>query len=118
MEAEAAAVREIERRAARALYGEGDEAAYRGLMREKALRLLELPDTVAPELDGLEPDTAAMIRHQVGAFSYGAEKALRLDSVFYMSALLYPENHRDGEDNDLEAFVAALRRRAAGRGTA
>lgn len=106
-------VRRLEEEARRALYDRGDEARYRGLMRDKALSLLEFPDIIEAELTRLPAARAAAIRHQVGAFAYGAEKALRIDSVFYMAALLYPEDYREGEDNDLEVFLHCLQRQKA-----
>ena len=36
--------------------------------------------------------------------------------IFYMVALLYPENHRQGEPNDLERFSAGLEGEDRGRG--
>jgi hypothetical protein len=36
--------------------------------------------------------------------------------VFYMSALLYPDDYREGEPNDLETFVDSVRKHAASRG--
>jgi hypothetical protein len=41
-------------------------------------------------------------------FSKNAQTALRLDSVFYMSALLYPGDHQKGEPDNLEKLIASL----------
>ena len=109
----AATVRRLEDEARHALYDQEDEARYRALMRDKALALLEFPDTIEADLARLPGAWAAAIRHQVGAFAYGAEKALRLDSIFYMAALLYPEDYQEGEYNDLEVFLDRLQRQRA-----
>ena len=56
----------------------------------------------------LEPELAQLLKNQTGAFSFSAGKALDLNSVFYMSALLYPEDYADGDTNDLENFIIQL----------
>lgn len=105
----AAAVRDIEREAEQALHRNEDQDAYRDLMRRKAQLLASLPDRardLLPQFEGQERDA---IEDRLSRFASGASNALRIDSVFYMSALLYPENHTAGQPNDLEAFAAAVR---------
>lgn len=48
-------------------------------------------------------------RLRLARFTASAENALALDSVFYMSALLFPDEYRDGEPNDLELFRDEIR---------
>lgn len=43
-----------------------------------------------------------------------ASTALRIGSVFFMTALLYPEDYKPGDLNDLEAYIEELRVRADG----
>lgn len=98
----------LEREAKQLLHETGNQQAYTLRLRQKALRLAGLID----ELEGLDELPAhlrTMIQERVGSFSYEAERALRVDSIFYMSVLLYPENHADGTPNELEEFVAHLR---------
>jgi hypothetical protein len=42
-------------------------------------------------------------------FSMSASTALRIGSVFFMTALLYPEDHKPGDPNDLEVYIGELR---------
>jgi len=51
------------------------------------------------------------IREGLKRFADSADNALSLDSVFYMSALLYPEDYHEGEANDLELFAEELHAR-------
>ncbi len=104
----AAHIRRMEQEALRRLE-QGDEAAYRRLMRQKAELLAALPKDALPLLREMEPGARSAALDRLMAFARGAANALSLNSVFYMSALLYPEAHREGEPNDLEAFIASLR---------
>ena len=56
----------------------------------------------------LDPKLVLLLKNQIGAFSFSAGKALDLGSVFYMKALLYPEDYADGDNNDLENFIVQL----------
>ncbi len=44
-------------------------------------------------------------------FAQNASQALAIGSVFYMYALLYPDNHVKGEPNDLELLAEEIQRR-------
>lgn len=103
-------VRELEEEARRALYDDKNDEYYRCLMREKALLLHHLPEKIDNLLVHLhDSGLVKRIKRQIGAFSFSAGKALDLDSVFYMSALLYPEDYADGECNDLESFIRQMK---------
>ncbi|MGE4552809.1 MAG: hypothetical protein AB7D57_06835 [Desulfovibrionaceae bacterium] len=97
-------VRELETRAGRTIEQDHDQAGYAALMRAKAELLADLHDDCRALLDGATPDEARRIE----AFSRSAGNSLDVGSVFYMSALLYPEDHRPGQPNDLERFADAL----------
>jgi len=84
---------------------------YRDGMRRKAELLAGLPKASLPVISSLPEDAAQAIQEGLWRFARNAGNALSLDSVFYMSALLYPEDYREGEDNDLEAFLEELRAR-------
>ena len=47
--------------------------------------------------------------HRLHRFSASARNALRIGSIFYMSALLYPEDHKPGQPDDLQVFIRRLR---------
>ena len=80
-------------------------------MRRKAELLAGLPKASIPLINGLPEDATQAIQEGLWRFARNAGNALSLDSVFYMSALLYPADYREGEPNDLEAFLEALRLR-------
>jgi hypothetical protein len=100
-------IRAIEAAAGKALQ-EGDKAGYSDRMREKARLLQHLPNTLAPVTEDLPETVRDPVEDRLARFSASAANALRLDSIFYMFALLYPEDYREGEPNDLERFIADL----------
>ena len=103
-----AAVKGCEQRAKAALYDDNNESAYREQMRQKASLLAAAAGEAAPLLNALSGPEKDMAREHLEAFSRNAATALRLDSVFYMSALLYPDDHREGEPDNLEKLIRAL----------
>jgi hypothetical protein len=82
---------------------------YRDGMRRKAELLAGLPKASLPLISGLSGDAARAIQAGLWRFARNAGNALSLNSVFYMSALLYPAEYREGDPNDLEAFLEELR---------
>jgi len=91
-----------------ALYENKDEAAYRLLMRERAERLAALDTEGKGALKGVPEPLYTDVSVALSRFSRGAQKALELDSVFYMSALLYPDEHQAGEPDNLERLIARI----------
>lgn len=110
LEKEAGKIRKIERKAYLALYNEKDEQLYRDLMKAKALKLADLADSVSPYISALDTKDREIVGRRMERFSVSASKALEIGSVFFMSALLYPEDYKDGEKNDLENFADRVRR--------
>ena len=84
---------------------------YRDEIRRKAELLAGLLKTSISVVNSLPKDAAQTVQEGLWRFARNAGNALSLDSVFYMSALLYPEDYREGEANDLEVFLAELRAR-------
>lgn len=87
---------------------------YTELMRQKAEVLAGLYDSGVEIWEQLPADERARVEKIVDVestlegLSSGARNALRLNSVFYMSALLYPDDHQVGQPNNLELFVAKV----------
>jgi hypothetical protein len=104
-------IRLVEIEAREALFEKDDPAAYRQKLREKATILLELSETVAPFYEGMDKDARAECEKGLSSFAMRAAQALELSSIFYMSALLYPEDYREGDPNDLESFIDRLRQK-------
>ena len=98
-------IREIEAEAGRLLNEAGDKAGYIRLMTEKCLVLEGLPDEADEALEGRAADGSTALLSGLEDFARRAALALQLESPFFMSALLYPEDDRDGDLNDLERFI-------------
>jgi hypothetical protein len=113
LEERARDVRRIEQQALSELERKNTQG-YRDEMRRKAELLAGLPKASIPLADGLPEDAGQAIQEGLWRFARNAGNALSLDSVFYMSALLYPEDYREGEANDLELFLEELRARFQG----
>ncbi|MDR2695593.1 MAG: hypothetical protein LBC79_04350 [Deltaproteobacteria bacterium] len=107
LEERAQDVRRIERQALRDLEQQNVQG-YRDGMRRKSELLASLPRASIPLMGGLPEDAAQAVGEGLWRFARNAGNALSLDSVFYMSALLYPAEYREGEPNDLEVFLEEL----------
>ncbi|MDR0827553.1 MAG: hypothetical protein LBN33_06725 [Desulfovibrio sp.] len=103
---------DLEKKALDALTCAQDEKSYRTLMAERAQRIASLAEAGAE----LRPDLPEKMRLKAEAelalFSAGARQALNLGSVFYMSALLYPDDHKTGEADNLQKLITRLKRDA------
>ncbi len=93
-------VRHLEAEAKLALDGDGGQAGYARKMREKALFLAGIADE-GEEVAMHDPE----VMERLQGFSGSAATSLSVGSVFFMSALLYPEDYKPGQDNDLEALA-------------
>ncbi len=103
LESVAQKVRELECLARIALYEQDDPTAYRNLLYEKAELLMAVGD-LADEF--CLPDDVA---EKLLRFSRNAQQAMELQSIFYMGALLYPDNYRENTPNELELVIQELR---------
>lgn len=93
----------------KALIASGDGEGYRTAMREKAELLAALDKEGGAHLVALPEALRGKARAELQRFAASAANALSLDSVFYMSALLYPDEPRPGEPNNLERFRDELK---------
>jgi hypothetical protein len=104
-------IRRIEDEAREALFIRDDPETHRQKLQEKTTLLMELSELVDPFLDGMAKDFRAELERGLYSFAMRAAQARELSSIFYMSALLYPEDYREGGPNDLEFFIDRLRAR-------
>lgn len=102
-------VKAIEAEAEAVIHGKGDQAGYQAKMREKAELLSALAKDAAKLVKALKPGLADAADERLSGFSQNAAMALQVGSVFFMSALLYPDEHTPGEPNNLELFAAEVR---------
>ena len=97
----------LEKEARQILQTNYNEETYRDVMRQKAALLASLSTLATPVTAQLPAtETNNRIKERLESFSQSASNALNLNSVFYMSALLFPEDHQEGTPNDLELFIA------------
>lgn len=101
-------IAEHETRALEALNSSWTES-YAAGMRKKAEAIAALADEAAPYLAELPPEKRAYAEKKLRNFSRSAKTSLSLDSVFYMSALLYPDDHKKGQPDNLAVLIAELK---------
>ncbi len=101
-------IKRLEADAAAVLADNYDLGSYHDLLKQKAEILHGISDLEQDLTADLDIDLQKLLCDRLGGFSHAALKALRLDSVFYMAALLYPENYQPGAKNDLEIFIDTL----------
>lgn len=91
----------------------GDIRGHRRFMREKATLLATLADDAAAFLasaGNLPPAMLNEIANALEPFASSARTGLSLDSIFYMSALLYRDDHKKGEPDTLSQRLDSLGR--------
>jgi hypothetical protein len=102
-------IRRIEQEAREALFEKDDPVTHRKKLEQKTIILMELPDLVGPYCQGLDKATRSELEKGLDPFAISAERASDLASIFYMNALLYPEDYKEGDPNDLERFIDRFR---------
>jgi hypothetical protein len=95
---------------------EGGQTAFRACLEKKAKLLAGLAENAWVLVERLPNEQADGVARKLEQFSMSASTALRLGSVFFMTALLYPEDHKPGEPNDLDLYIEELRERAGTKG--
>lgn len=107
LEEQAREVKNVDESANQRIQIDGDQIAFEKSMRTKASILASLAEEAA-----LKGTVDLEARSRLEAFSASAARSLQVGSVFFMSALLYPEDHKPGEPNDLEFFISELKQKA------
>lgn len=105
-------INDTEAEALRLLHDHNDEPGYRQAMQRKAEILANLAADARPLLNDAPLDKAPMLEHRLDMFSQSAKRSLDIGSVFYMSALLYPDDHQPGQPNTLEVWLRDLERQS------
>lgn len=103
-----ASLKEVEDKALEALHRDNDQISYRELMLDRAEMIAGLDVESARLTTPLADDIREGVESQLRRFAKGARNALRIDSIFYMSALLYPDEHKPGEPDNLERLIKGL----------
>ena len=79
----------------------GDTPGHNEHMRLKAELLAAMAEDAKPQLEPLPGETRFNYALALEGFSASARMSLRLNSIFYMSALLYPDDHKPGQPDNL-----------------
>jgi len=85
------------------------QRAFQMKLEEKAEILAALGENAWELTRKVEGELGDEITQKLEQFSMSASTALRIGSVFFMTALLYPEDHKPGEPNDLDAYIEKLK---------
>ena len=93
---------------AKAALAGGDQAAYGQHMRRKAELLATMAEDAREALAALPESQATPIAQKLKSFSQSAAYGLKLNSLFYMSALLYRDDHKEGEPDNLLVYLQEL----------
>lgn len=101
-------IQRLEQQAQDAIYKDGDEQAYRGKMRARAELIAALDSDAAALVADLPGSIREEAESALNCFARGGRNALRIESVFYMSALLYPDEHKPGEPDNLQLLLRRL----------
>lgn len=88
----AARLRQLELEAADSLHRHGDREGYERLQREKTELLISLPERADSLLSPLPPELWSMVANGLEDFATEARRAKKVNSIFYMSVLLYPDD--------------------------
>ena len=83
----------------------GDTPGHNELMRRKAELLAAMAEDAKPLLEPLPGEARFNYALALEGFSASARMSLRLNSVFYMSALLYPDEHKPGQPDNLTLCI-------------
>ncbi len=108
LQATAEQARLLEKNALAALHERNDAPAYHAALREKALLVAALKDEADPFLPSLPQTWRPLLEERLTTLADHGTAALNLDSPFYMFALLYPDDHKEGEPDHIATLIAAL----------
>lgn len=95
-----------------ALIGSEGQLAFQAKLEDKAEILAALGEKAWKITKNIDGEFGEGITQKLEQFSMSASTALRIGSVFFMTALLYPEKHKAGDPNDLEVFIEELKGKA------
>lgn len=100
-------IADLEKEALHLLHNKNDDAGYRQKMHEKAEIIAKLYTDAQPKIVNIPQKD--IIEKTLKEFSNGGKMAINLNSIFYMSALLYPDDHKKGEPDNLEKFINKIK---------
>lgn len=92
-----------------AALAKGDTQTYRELLRKKAQLLADIAREARPSLKAVsDRHLARRVRDALDGFSYSADMGLSIGSPFYWSALLWDDNAKPGDPDNLLILIDSL----------
>ncbi len=88
---------------------QGDSQTYTACMKEKAEKMAAILQEAQPYMDGLDEDSHETVYHALHRFSNSARMGLRVNSPFYWSALLWNDDYKPGDTDNLQLFINELK---------
>lgn len=107
-------VMSCEKKALEALNG-GDSTGYKALMRQKAELMSRILDEASPYLASSPAGISALAEHSLKRFAASAKLGLKLESPFYWSALLWNDDAKPGDPDNLKIFIDELSAEMSGK---
>ena len=98
-------------RNAKKFISEGNNDAYITTMHQKAEIIAELPIDIK-KFDGsdIPASMRKFISEKISSFSASAKTAIKLQSNWYMSQLLFNEDYKEGDLNNFDLFVQEVKK--------
>lgn len=101
-------IKGIETEAENAIHLKGDKQLYRSKLMEKTDLLIGLLGMAQLVATSISDKRQRNISKALLEIAEDAAEAKEIDSIFYMSALLYPVDYKKGEPNELETLIVSL----------
>ena len=86
-----------------------DNETYLKNIKKKAEALAEIYSNSENYLVNVPANIADITRNTLSNFSGNAKMSLKINSAFFMSALLYPDEHKKGEPDNFAIFIKDLK---------
>ncbi|MBQ7606752.1 MAG: hypothetical protein IJU76_02060 [Desulfovibrionaceae bacterium] len=93
---------------AKSALARGDTEEYAAKLTRKAELLADLPKDARPYLLEAPEAVRGKVLQKLTRFSQSAAYGLKLKSTFFMSALLYRDDHAPGEPDNFSVFLSEL----------
>ena len=90
------------------LLEQGDTKGYKDNLVARAKLIERMPLDGSSVINALPEDVAQKVRGTLQRFASSASMGLNLGSTFYLSALLYRDDHGVGEPDNLACLLAKM----------
>ena len=95
-----------------AALNKGDKETFLKEFRLKAEKMVAILTKATPYMEGLPAAEKDTVYHALRRFSNSANNGLHLGSPFYWTALLWNDDSKKGDPDNLQVFIDELEKRA------